>query len=92
MAGWQHSVCSLFNWHCIFNLDLMLDDVSSAKLVFTGKNVLEIVEQHFEQHLELHTLDCKKSGMEFGGWSSISVVKYPMVVLSGMLMTSPVLL
>ncbi|KAG9294248.1 hypothetical protein G9A89_021607 [Geosiphon pyriformis] len=44
MAGWWYSVCSLFNWHCISSLDLILDDVSSAKFVFTGKDVIEIVE------------------------------------------------
>ncbi|KAG9286081.1 hypothetical protein G9A89_022758 [Geosiphon pyriformis] len=78
VANWWYPVCFLFNWHCITSLDLMLDDVSLAKLIFTGKDVIEIVEQH----LELHTLYCGKSGMEFGGWSSISVVKYLMVVSS----------
>ncbi|KAG9296156.1 hypothetical protein G9A89_014748 [Geosiphon pyriformis] len=47
MAGWWYSVCSLFNWHCIFSLDLMLDDVSSAKFVFTGKDVTEILVFNF---------------------------------------------
>ncbi|KAG9295664.1 hypothetical protein G9A89_002982 [Geosiphon pyriformis] len=89
MAGWQHSVCSLFDWHCISSLDLMLDDVSSAKLIFTGKDVIEIIVCDV---MSTYPQSCGKSGMGFGGWFSISVVKYPMVVPSGMLMTLPVLL
>ncbi|KAG9302874.1 hypothetical protein G9A89_022290 [Geosiphon pyriformis] len=44
MTGWWYLVCSLFDWHCIFSLNLVLDYVSSAKLIFTCKNVGEVVE------------------------------------------------